>query len=263
MKYIAEYLQNNDIEKIREIHHLVEFGRISSGLFHDLMSPLSALSVHLSSLAKESGCLAFAEAREEVEKLSRMSIKMSEFIAQARSLLRRPDAATDAPILFSMIEEIRTVAAFLGTKASQSRVDLHIRAAKDIRCDGHPAIFRHIITNLVANAIESYPAIDVMTGASRRRVLIKLSSKKGEARISVADRGCGIPDDIRSSIFDLFFTSKSASGANCGIGLASVRSSLEQHFGGKIRLRSRPGKGSEFEILIPLKARSVPCGRQN
>jgi signal transduction histidine kinase len=65
----------------------------------------------------------------------------------------------------------------------------------------------------------------------------------------VGDTGTGIPEAIREKIFDPFFTTKGA-GKGTGLGLASVRSIVENH-AGLLSLQTEPGKGTTFHILIP------------
>lgn len=69
-------------------------------------------------------------------------------------------------------------------------------------------------------------------------------------RITFADDGPGIPEDVRPRIFDPFFTTKPI-GKGTGLGLSICRSIVEAH-GGTIRVNSRPGKGTTFTIEIPV-----------
>jgi two-component system, cell cycle sensor histidine kinase and response regulator CckA len=67
--------------------------------------------------------------------------------------------------------------------------------------------------------------------------------------ISVSDTGIGMTPDIQNHIFEPFFTTKPADKAT-GLGLASVYGIVQQH-GGRIKVQSSPGKGTEFRILLP------------
>jgi two-component system OmpR family sensor kinase len=83
--------------------------------------------------------------------------------------------------------------------------------------------------------------------------VIKLSVIRGwqsrQARLIVADTGCGIPADQVSVIFERFRTGDSKA-RGTGLGLALVRAVAHAH-GGNVRVRSDVGKGSEFEIRLP------------
>src|SRR5581483_10198221 len=74
------------------------------------------------------------------------------------------------------------------------------------------------------------------------------------ARLSVMDRGIGIPPDEQSRIFDRFYRTDGARAhakKGTGLGLAICKWIAEAH-GGKIEVQSRPGEGSLFTVLLPL-----------
>jgi len=67
--------------------------------------------------------------------------------------------------------------------------------------------------------------------------------------VSFTDTGNGIPDDVLPKIFDPFFTTK-APGEGTGLGLAIVHKIVKSH-GGSIKVRTTPGKGTEFTVTLP------------
>lgn len=119
-----------------------------------------------------------------------------------------------------------------------------------------------VLLNLVINAKDAMPH-----GGS---LIIESSepSVREEGREDVAlrvtDTGIGMDEQTRLKIFEPFFTTKQP-GKGTGLGLATVFSIIQQS-GGSISAKSTPGKGSQFEILLPLsekttiKASSVPPG---
>lgn len=80
------------------------------------------------------------------------------------------------------------------------------------------------------------------------------------AKIAVSDTGCGIKRDILGRIFDTYFTTK-AVGEGTGLGLAMVYSIVKKH-GAEIRVLSEPGKGSVFDIYLPIVAHKEPEATQ-
>ena len=71
-------------------------------------------------------------------------------------------------------------------------------------------------------------------------------------QISITDTGIGIPIEIQSAIFEPFFTTK-PEGKGTGLGLSSAFGIIRQH-GGKIEVKSSPGRGSTFTVSLPAKA---------
>jgi signal transduction histidine kinase len=101
-------------------------------------------------------------------------------------------------------------------------------------------VFLNLITN-AAQAIEHYGEIVITT---KRRDADHLA-------ISIADNGCGIPEDIMDKIRDPFFTTKEV-GTGTGLGLSIVDEIIRSH-GGELSIKSEVGKGSVFTVVLPIK----------
>jgi len=115
-------------------------------------------------------------------------------------------------------------------------------------------------TNVVINAAQAMPGGGTLTIAAEDVV-----AAPGDAlrlapgtyvRVSFTDTGCGIPTEHLSRIFDPYFTTKSQ---GSGLGLASTHSVVRRH-GGAVTVRSRPGRGTTFELWLPASAlRAAPA----
>jgi signal transduction histidine kinase len=103
------------------------------------------------------------------------------------------------------------------------------------------------ILNLLGNAMK-------YSGDSRSLEL-RLRREDGRAAIDVADRGIGIAPEEQSRIFEKFYRAPTRENqliSGTGLGLALVEQIVAAH-GGEVRVRSRPGEGSTFTILLPLE----------
>ncbi|MDY6802343.1 MAG: PAS domain-containing protein [Cyanobacteriota bacterium] len=112
----------------------------------------------------------------------------------------------------------------------------------------YPAQINQVFMNLLANAIDALeehqtpePVISISAEATPSNLVVK-----------IADNGPGIPQKIRSTIFNPFFTTKPV-GKGTGLGLSIAYQIVVDKHRGKISCNSDGGKGTEFIITIPLK----------
>lgn len=104
-----------------------------------------------------------------------------------------------------------------------------------------PIRLKQAVINLVKNAMEAIP--------ERGRITLKIFAQDRKMMIAVRDNGCGISPEQQANIFQPFVTYKSG---GTGLGLSIARRVAQAH-GGSIRLRSTLNKGTEVQMLIPLK----------
>lgn len=116
--------------------------------------------------------------------------------------------------------------------------------------------FLNILYNLIDNAIK-YSSGDP-------EITVRTQTKGNRIRISVADRGMGIPREDQKRIFDKFYRAGSGNIHNVkgfGLGLSYV-STMVKHFGGDIRVESEHGKGTRFDVELPLKSPDDEAGKE-
>jgi signal transduction histidine kinase len=106
---------------------------------------------------------------------------------------------------------------------------------------------QEVLLNLILNAVEAIggrPGTITLAAGE--------DTEAGEAVISVADDGPGIPRDIQGQVFDPFFSTKTGSGpSGTGLGLAIVYGIVQKHRG-RIEVESEPGQGTRFVIRLPM-----------
>jgi signal transduction histidine kinase len=109
-----------------------------------------------------------------------------------------------------------------------------------------------VFTNLVDNALKFTPRGGV--------IFLNASVVNGEMLISVSDTGVGIPVEAQAHIFERFYQADSSrrGGAKhgAGLGLAIAHDIVRAH-GGKISVRSSLGKGTSFDVFLPLTGKSA------
>ena len=137
-------------------------------------------------------------------------------------------------------------------KICNNQLKMHVEVVRDfgslpqIECS--PSQLNQVFLNLFTNAaqaIEGSGQLFISTAASATGVTVR-----------VRDTGSGMSEAVQKRIFEPFYTTK-AIGKGTGLGLSIVFRIIEQH-GGRIEVKSAPGKGSEFIVQLPLKQPRAP-----
>lgn len=236
-------LNKAQIEKMTQLYRFAEFGRLSSGIFHDLINPMTALSLNLERL-KAIEKKEVTDAQVYLEHAFAATKRMEDFIIAIRKQIQKEETKKN----FSITEEIIQTMQILNYRSSNAKVDIIFSPTTDnIEIYGDSVRFSQIILNLISNAIDSYDNLD----KKEKRVLVSLKQTKDLIMITIKDSGCGIEAENISKIFDPFYSTKHGFDKGMGIGMSSTKNIIEKTFNGTITVESEPGKGSTFEVLLP------------
>jgi two-component system NtrC family sensor kinase len=115
-----------------------------------------------------------------------------------------------------------------------------------------PQEMGRVILNLINNAFYATQQKQKAAGPHYKpTVEVKTRVLDGQVLISVKDNGIGVPEDIRGTIMQPFFTTK-PTGEGTGLGLSLSYDIVVKGHGGKINIESKKGEGSEFIIDLPV-----------
>lgn len=242
-------LKEMQAEKIARLYRIAEFGKLSTGIFHDLMTPLQGIVTSMSEI--ETASPELGEMKSYLANAVAASKRMGDFLANVRRQLR-PD---EADVVFGINTELRQAIDMLRYRARETRVTIKLVEREPIETFGNPLKFYQVALNLISNAIDA--SGDRYHGSRESTVAVRLVREQGHALLTVADRGTGIPTAIREKIFDPFFTTKHAS-RGTGLGLSTTKHIVEKDFGGSISIKSNAGSGSIFTVTIPLRHHDTP-----
>jgi len=110
-----------------------------------------------------------------------------------------------------------------------------------------PQQLNQVFLNLLVNAAHAM-------GENQGTIAVRTWSEKECVCVSVADTGCGIPDEIRHRIFEPFFTTKEV-GKGTGLGLSISYEIIRKH-GGEISVESEIGQGTTFIVRLPVEGQN-------
>jgi len=124
----------------------------------------------------------------------------------------------------------------------KDRINIHKDYGNIPAINCYAGQINQVFMNIITNAIQAIEG--------KGDIWIKTEKKGLEVQISIKDSGKGIPEDILEKIFDPFFTTKPV-GQGTGLGLSISYGIIQKH-NGQIVVDSKPGKGTEFTIVLPL-----------
>lgn len=241
-------LREIEMDKMAQLYRFAEFGRLSAGLFHDLMNPLNAVSLNMEKVkSREENPSAHPdkgtidETKAYLNRAISSARKMEDFIVAVRKQISKQ--ANNA--LFSLTEETRQVISVLSYKALKANIKIIFSSFDNIETIGNAVKFNQVALNLIVNAIDAY--LPTSTG-EMREVIVSLQEKNGMISFIVEDRGVGISKENIEKIFEPFFTTKNY---GMGIGLSMVKRIIEKDFGGTVKVESKENKGTIFIIKFP------------
>ena len=218
-----------------------EIAQLAGGLAHEIRNPLSTLQLNLQLLAEDLQNPETPRERRALQRVERLHHEVQRLHGILENFLRFAgiQAMDLAPgDLNAVVEEIRD---FYEPTAATKSIVIRTQLADDLpRVGLEPDTFKQALFNLVLNAEHAMP---------RGGELILTTRRDGPmVALDVTDTGSGMTEEVRSRIFDAFFSTRPG---GSGLGLPTTRKIIEGH-GGTIRVQSEPGKGSRFSIRLPI-----------
>ncbi len=233
-------LRDMQKDKVSQLYRFAEFGKLSSGVFHDLMNSLNAVVANVDRLEHNRDHL--PEAQAYIAKAVLNGRRITNYVAAVRKQI----ADTDSLSYFSVEKEIQDALDILQFKMRQAQVTCTLSITKDVILYGNALKFYQIILNLVGNAI------DACEEKEDGHIEIMVTNTDTHVSLAIKDSGCGIDRDVLESIFNPFFTTKPY-GKGIGLGLSNTKEIIEKNFHGIVAVESEFGIGTTFIITIPIQ----------
>jgi PAS domain S-box-containing protein len=246
-----------------EAEKLAALGRLVAGVAHEINNPLGTALTVASSMEQKCklfatqaalGTLKRSSLNEYVEAVRDGSAQLLESLNRAARLIQSfKQVASDRDNSdlrsFNLGELTEQVAVGLRPALPKNIAKLNVTCQENLLMSSHPGSYGQVLTNLFLNSIaHAYPDNDPGT------IDIKVRAAGfNDVEIIFADDGCGMSPDVRRQAFDPFFTTRRHLGCT-GLGLHIVYSVVTDRLGGRLRLKSEPGKGTEVTILLPRRA---------
>lgn len=253
----GEELRKKVEEKTKQLNEAMELDKLKTEFFanisHELRTPLNIILGTLQLFEMYFGKEHFKDHRSKLVKrihtMKQNCYRLLRLINNLIDITKIDAGYFDASLrnynIVSVVEEITlSIGDFIINRGIAFQFDTEVEE-KIIACD--PDKIERIILNLLSNAVKF-----TKPGGS---IMVNIYDQGDEVIISVKDTGIGIPEDKLATIFERFRQvdgSLARAHDGSGIGLSLVKSLVEMH-GGKVKVESEHGKGSEFFVVLPAK----------
>jgi signal transduction histidine kinase/CheY-like chemotaxis protein len=235
----------SDLRKQKELAERASLAKSSflAAASHDLRQPVHALGLYVGALRGVSGLP--SEAQRLIERIDASTTAMDSLFSAILDISRLDAGVVDCKPVAYRIQPLldRICAEYAEEARGKSVTIIQHRCSAAVYTD--PLLLERILRNLISNAIRY---------TDRGRVVVGCRRRSGTVRVEVWDTGPGIPEAYHERVFEEYFQLQNPErdrSRGLGLGLAIVRR-LSALLDCPLLLRSAPGRGSCFGIVLPL-----------
>lgn len=249
-------------QQFRQAQKLEALGRLAGSIAHDFRNLLTI--VHVSAGLLEQQLSPDRPGVGDARRILRTAERAADLVQQLLRFSRREVAASQIIDLNTIICEMSPML----SRLLQDEIELVTRLDWDLSpIEANVSQIEQVLMNLVVNARDAMPdggelhirTANVMIEEACAGCFGQVSTGP-HVLLSVSDTGAGMDDHVKAHLFEPFFTTK-PSGRGTGLGLAAVYGIVTQA-GGHIRVESKVGQGTTFDILIPASPRAIPVAAE-
>jgi two-component system NtrC family sensor kinase len=235
-------IEENNKKLEMQLQHskrLAFVGELSAGIAHELNEPLGRI-LGFAQLVKKNGSLS-EQQDTDIDRIIKASLYTREIIKKLMLFSRQMPRQINAINLNVLISNILY---FIDIRFQSRGITIIEKLDPQLPIlEADSVQISQVLVNLITNAIHAM--------AEGGKITITTKRKQNYISLMVGDTGSGMSPEVKRKIFEPFYTTKPV-GQGTGLGLSVVHGIVEDHKG-KIQVSSTPGKGSKFEILLPLR----------
>jgi len=235
-------LKQDTERHMADSERLAMVGQLAAGIAHEINNPLGGVLVYSHLLLDDTP--EGDPRRPNVKKIAQETARCRDIVRSLLDFARQGELQVEDADLHALISQSLDLA---GTQKSFRSIRVIKRFAPEIpRIRLDRGKIQQVFLNVIFNAAEAMEGREGIIAVSTRPV-------KGEAavQIRIRDTGCGMPPEVIKRVFEPFFTTKEV-GKGVGLGMSVSYGIVEQH-SGRLRIRSRPGRGTVVSILLPVR----------
>lgn len=250
--------ENQDL--LIEKERLASLGQMIGGIAHNLKTPIMSIAgaaEGLTDLVKEyDSSIGDPEVNEQdhhdiahdmsewIEKIKTHTSYMSDIITAVKG--QAVTLSENEQDSFTIQELMKRVNILMKHELKNALIDMNVQINTDdlTILHGNVNSLVQVINNMISNAIQAY------NGETNKPIDLIVSKNDSNIIISIQDYGCGMTDEVKDKLFKEMITTKGKNGT--GLGMFMSYSTIRGHFNGNITFESEAGKGTKFDIVLPL-----------
>lgn len=250
----------NNQDMLLERERLASLGQLIGGIAHNLKTPIMSISgaaEGLTDLVKEYEASVgdpevtvqdhhdiAKDMKDWIEKIHSYTEYMSDIITAIKG--QSVTMSEEQAVSFTLDELVKRVNILMKHELKNALVELNVsmQVNEQTVLKGNINSLVQVINNMISNAIQAYD------GKPDNKIDLILKKENNNIIISVKDYGCGLPDEVQKKLFKEMITTKGKNGT--GLGLFMSYSTIRAHFNGNMTFETEQGKGTTFNIILPL-----------
>ncbi|SYZ72325.1 putative Histidine kinase [Candidatus Zixiibacteriota bacterium] len=225
-------------EQLLHADRLATIGQLAAGVAHELNEPLGTILGFAQLARKNQGMPEPAD--QDLQKIINASLHAREVIKKLMVFARQMPPTKVTVNLNRVVDDGLY---FLESRCASAGIEMIRKTAPDLpEIVADPSQLHQVLVNLVVNSIQAMPR--------GGRLIIETGADQNFVYLIIEDSGIGMNEETLKKIFIPFFTTKDVH-EGTGLGLSVVHGIVSAH-GGSIKVQSREGAGSRFEVQLPI-----------
>lgn len=247
-------------ESLKESERLSSLGQLIGGIAHNLKTPIMSIAgaaEGLNDLIKEYDSSIddptvnsqdhheiASDMSTWIEKIKNYTEYMSDIITAVKG--QAVVMSNEDDINFTISELVKRVTILMKHELKNAIINLNtdIKVDENLTLNGDVNNLVQVINNMISNAIQAY------NGKENESIEFTITKDSKNIIFSIEDHAGGLPDKVTDKLFKEMITTKGKNGT--GLGLYMSYSTIKAHFNGNITFDTKKGKGTKFNIYIPM-----------
>lgn len=247
-------------ESLMESERLSSLGQLIGGIAHNLKTPIMSIAgaaEGLNDLIKEYDSSIddptvnsqdhheiASDMSTWIEKIKNYTEYMSDIITAVKG--QAVVMSNEDDINFTISELVKRVTILMKHELKNAIINLNtdIKVDENLTLNGNVNNLVQVINNMISNAIQAY------NGKENESIEFTITKDSKNIIFSIEDHAGGLPDKVTDKLFKEMITTKGKNGT--GLGLYMSYSTIKAHFNGNITFDTKKGKGTKFNIYIPM-----------